>query len=107
MKNIKWFISRKEIIKRFAKEVAYLHISADYWYYIQESQDMSDMILEREFEIKDFAHILGIQKKVYEEAYKIYDFRNSGKKGFVPNKCYIKTMYTKIVDPRKKKGLVF
>lgn len=109
MKNMKlgWFTSRKSIIKKFAYEMAYLQVGADYWHYIVENQDIVDNYMERIFEIKDFTHMLGILDEVYEEAYKIYDFRNSGKKDFVPIKNYIKTMHTKIAEPRKKKGLVF
>ena len=109
MKNMKLgrVISRKSIIKKLAYEIAYLQVGADYWHYIVKNQDIVDNYMERIFEIKDLAYMLGILDEVYEEGYKIYNFKNSGKKDFVPNEYYIRTMYTKIAEPRKKKGLVF
>lgn len=47
---------------------------------------MADFVLNYAIEIKDFASKLGICDEMYQEAYKIYDFRNSGKKDYKPSK---------------------
>lgn len=46
---------------------------------------MSSMQLDSVTELRCICNDLGILNKVYDEAYKIYDFRNSGKKDFVPD----------------------
>lgn len=79
------FISRKKLISIFARELAKKHKRADYWLYIINDKDMSSYVLEVVEEIKALATELEIIKEVYEEAYTIYDFRNSGKKGYQPN----------------------
>ena len=43
------------------------------------------------------------RKLVNEFAYKIYDFRNSGKKGFVPDVNLIKKLNKEFCEPMKKK----
>ena len=79
------FIERKELIYKFAKEMARLQKKADKYYYIDNNKEMSDYVLIYATELKDFASKLGICEEMYREAYKIYDFRNSGKKGHVPS----------------------
>ena len=71
-----FFVSRKFIIKEFAKEIAELQRDADVWYYIKKNKNHSSWILDRADKLIHFATKLGISKQVYEEAYKIYDFRN-------------------------------
>ena len=44
---------------------------------------------------------------VYDEAYKIYDFRNSGKKDYSPNVALIKKLDKEFCHPRKKKRPIF
>ena len=78
-------MSKKKIIKLFAEELADRQKKADYWYYIKNDQQMSSYLLEAADEIKTLTIKFGICKEVYNEAYKIYDFRNSGKKDFVPD----------------------
>lgn len=85
MKIKKLFWTRKQLIKAFAKQIADLQMKADRWYYVNHDQKMSSYFLDKVFAIRGMTHILGITEKVYEEAYTIYDFRNSGKEGFVPN----------------------
>ena len=65
-----------------AEEIAELQRSADKAYYERSDQSQSDYLLVQVDELKSLANKLGISKKVYEEAYKIYDFRNSGKVGY-------------------------
>ena len=78
-------ISREKIVSTFAEELASRQKEADRWYYVRKNQEMSSYILEHVDEVKRLAIILGVCKEVYDEAYKFYDFRNSGKKDFKPN----------------------
>lgn len=102
------FITKKKLIKKFAEELAYLQIRADWWYYVsqvkeEEKQNMSSMELDAVTELRCICHDLGIIKEVYDEAYKIYDFRNSGKKDFIPNVELIKKLNVEFCEPRKKR----
>ena len=83
---MKVFITRKRLIKEFAKEMAYLQMRADKYYYIHKDQNMSDFMLNYASELKDFSKKLGICNDMYQEAYKLYDFRKSGKKDYIPSK---------------------
>jgi hypothetical protein len=78
-------IKKKSIIKEFAAKIAELQKKADVYYYIKNDQESSSRSLEQVTPIKNLAISLGICKEVYDEAYKIYDFKNSGKKGYQPN----------------------
>lgn len=73
------FIEKKELISKFAKEMARLQKKADKYYYVDNNKEMADYVLIYAAELKDFASKLGICEEMYEEALKIYDFRNSGK----------------------------
>lgn len=109
---MKLFITKKKLVKKFAEELAYLQIRADWWYYcfphekVDENttkQDMSSNMLEAVTEVRCICHELGILKEVYEEAYKIYDFKNSGKKGFVSDVELIEKLNREFCEPRKKR----
>ena len=115
---MKLFITKKNLIKKFAEELAYLQIRADYWFYCYPhevidkdtgttKQDMSDRQLEYVYELRCICHDLGILKEVYDEAYKIYDFRNSGKKDFVADTKLIEKLDREFCEPKKRKRLVF
>jgi len=78
-------IKKKKVIKMLATEIAGLQKNADYWYYIRKDQEYSSWLLEQVMPLKKLATDLGVCKTVYEEAYKVYDFRNSGKYGYRPN----------------------
>ena len=82
---MKIFITRKKLIKKFAEEMARLQMEADRFYYINKDNKMSDFVLNYASELKDFSKRLGICNEMYQEAYKIYDFRNSGKKDYTPS----------------------
>ena len=102
------FITKKKLIKKFAEELAYLQIRADWWYYVshmkdEEKQKMSSMELDAVTELRCICNDLGIIKEVYAEAYKIYDFRNSGKKDFDADTELIKKLNMEFCEPRKKK----
>lgn len=79
---MKVLTTRKTIIKEFAEELARIQREADIWYYLKNDKNHSDWLLVKADEIKNFAIRLNICKEVYNEAYKIYDFRNSGRKGY-------------------------
>ena len=100
------FITKKKLIKKFAEELAYLQIRADWWFYVsslkdEEKQNMSSMELDAVTELRCICLDLGILKEVYEEAYKIYDFRNSGKKDFVPDIELINQLNINFCEPKK------
>lgn len=106
------FITKKKLIKKLAEELAYLQIRADWWYYCFPSekvdenttkQDMSSMELDGVTELRCICSDLGILNKVYDEAYKIYDFRNSGKKDYVPDVGLIEQLNRDFCEPRKKR----
>lgn len=78
-------ISRRVIISVLAEELAEKQKRADYWFYIRKNQEMSSYVLHHVEEIKRITIKLGISKEVYDAAYRIYDFRNSGKKNYVPD----------------------
>lgn len=74
------FIERKELISKFAKEMARLQKKADRYFYIDNNIEMADYVLIYATELKEFASKLEICEEMYAEAYKIYDFRKSGSK---------------------------
>lgn len=103
------FITKKKLIKKLSEELAYLQIKADWWYYCSSdnsndgitNQDMSNSELNAVTELCCICNILGITKEVYDEAYKIYDFRNSGKKSFTPNLELIKQLNRDFCEPKR------
>lgn len=105
---LRLFITKKKLVKKFAEELAYLQIRADWWFYVasgdkKENQNMSNMELEGVTELRCICSDLGILNEVYDEAYKIYDFRNSGKKNHVADVELIKRLDREFCEPRKKK----
>lgn len=99
------FITKKKLVKKFSEELAYLQIRADWWYYVysgKDKQEMSSSMLEGVTELRCICNELGILKEVYDKAYKIYDFRKSGKKDCVPNVELIKQLNRDFCEPRKK-----
>ena len=113
---MKFFITKKKLIKKLAEELAYLQIRADWWYYCfsgervdktTTKQDMSSSMLDLVAEVRAIASEFGILAEVYQEAYKIYDFRNSGKKDFVPNIELIKKLDREFCEPMKKRRPIF
>ena len=112
------FITKKRLIKILAEEIAYLQIRADWWYHCFSNdmvdkennitkQDMSSSELDLVTEVRAIAMRFDILPQVYEEAYKIYDFRNSGKKDFVPDIELIKRLDREFCEPMKKCRPVF
>lgn len=73
------FIEKEELISKFAKEMARLQKKADKYYYINNDKDMSDYVLIKASELKEFASKLDICEEMYQEALKIYNFSESGK----------------------------
>lgn len=83
--------TRKRMIKEFAKQIAEIQQRADKEYYkphlnnykpVEGKNEHAAWILDQVNPLKKMCQELGIVKQVYEEAYKIYDFRNSGKTGY-------------------------
>jgi len=78
-------ISKKRVINAFAKDLAYKQKKADKLYYLNNNQTRSSWMLDGVYHMQELMKNLGITKEVYNQAYKIYDFRNSGKKDHKPN----------------------
>jgi len=84
---MKIIVLRKTMIKLFAREIADLQKRADEIYYRDNppqagKNDHASWLLDQVIPLKEMCQGLGIVKQVYKEAYKIYDFRNSGKAGY-------------------------
>lgn len=89
-------ISKKKVIKAMAETLAHTQVNADYWYYINKDQKMSSFCLDESQALIELLRKLHISRSVYDEAYKIYDFKNSGKKDFVPDLDNIKRVKSMI-----------
>lgn len=76
------FMSRKKIIKCFAEHMAKMQKNADIQYYERNNKDMSSYYIEKFNAVLPLIVKLGIIEEAYEEAYKLYDFRNSNKAGY-------------------------
>lgn len=87
---MEFITTRKRMIKEFANKIAHLQMIADRWFYVSKNQEMSSYMLDRVIPLKEMCEKLGIVKQVYDEAYKIYDFRNSGKSEFNPDLEFLK-----------------
>ena len=68
-------IYRKSIIKNFARELAGLHKASDMFY--SESGAITNLVWDQENQIYELALRLNIVDEMYEEAYKIYDWRKT------------------------------
>lgn len=88
---MRFFITRKTIIKEFAEKIADIQRRSDLEYYkphlkdytpVKGENEQAAWVLDQIIPLKEMCKKLGIVEKVYEEAYKIYDFRNSGKTGY-------------------------
>ena len=102
---MKLFFTKKKLVKKFAEELAYLQIRADWWFYVasgdkEENQNMSNSQLEGVTELRCICNDLGILNEVY-------DFRNSGKKNYVADVELIKRLDREFCEPRKKKRPLF
>ena len=68
-------IYRKSIIKNFARELAGLHKALDMFY--SESVAITNLAWDQDNQIYELALRLNIVDEMYEEAYKIYDWRKT------------------------------
>ena len=82
MSKIKFITTRKTIVEKFAQQIADLQRKADIWFYERNDPNHSSWLLDQVSVVKVLAIELGICDEVYKRAYEIYDFRNSGKKGY-------------------------
>ena len=94
MLKIKEYIEKDELVNKFAKEMARLQKKCDKYYYIDNNTDMCDYIQKQIMYLKEFSIKLGICEEMYKEAYRIYDFRNSGKTDYVPSEEQLKELRT-------------
>lgn len=79
---MKFIITKRQLIKSLAKDLAEKQRKADWYFYESNNQALSSFILDKVD--KDLYEKLGVTEEVYKEAYKLYDFRNSGKEGYYP-----------------------
>lgn len=63
---------------------------------------MASSQLDLVTEVRAIAVRFDILPEVYKEAYKIYDFRNSGEKDFVPDIELIRRLDREFCEPMKK-----
>ena len=107
---MRFIFTRKKLINELAEEMAYLQIRADWWSYVSKLGEetkvqMVTNALDEYDEVRKICYKLGILKKTYYEALKIYDFRESCKKGYKPNIDLIKKLDKEFCEPYKKKRL--
>jgi len=81
------FVTRRKMVREFARQIARLQKRADEFYYKdnppkKNKNNHVSWILDQVYPLQKMCKELGIEKQVYKEAYKIYDFRNSGKTGY-------------------------
>lgn len=86
------FIEKDALVGEFAEEMARLQKKCDKYYYIDKDMNLCDYIQAKIDGLKDLSIKLGICEEMYEKAYQIYDFRNSGKKDYVPSKEQLEEM---------------
>lgn len=84
---MRFIVTRKRMIMEFATKIARLQKQADENYYRDKKlknyeSNHSSWLLDQVVPLKQMCQKLGISDQVYKEAYKIYDFRNSGKDGY-------------------------
>lgn len=90
--NVLKFVERDEIVRRFAEEMARLQAKCDKYYYIDKDMELCNYIQAKIDFLKDFSIKLEICAEMYEKAYQIYDFRNSGKSDYVPSEEQLEKM---------------
>lgn len=82
--------SKRKLTKIFAEKIAQLQCDADYWYYISKDKNhhnMASFCLDQIIPVTSLIYRLHLnEKKIYKKALKLYDFRNSGTKGYEPDR---------------------
>lgn len=76
-------IDKEELVEKFAKEMARLQKKADKYCYVDKNKEMTDYVMAKIDELKEFSSKLGICEEMYKEAYTIYDFRKAGRKDYM------------------------
>ena len=101
-------ITKRKLIKILSRELAYHQIMADCWFYLHKDNNMSSNHLNDVTELKNVISLLGLPvDKVYEEAKKIYDFTNSGKKDFVPDLDNLRRLRKEFCEKIQKDRFIF
>lgn len=90
------------VIKELAEEYAYLEAASSYHMYINHNQEMASHKLELLSELIYITNRLRISKDVYDEAVKIYDFRNDGRDNYV-NKELCEKVYNELLRKRTER----
>jgi hypothetical protein len=76
-------VFRKKVIDAIAFKIADYQRKADIAYYNNNDAETSGNLLNLVFPLKQISQKLDIEHEVYEKAYGIYDFRNSGREGYI------------------------
>ncbi len=76
-------IDKEELVEKFAKEMARLQKKADKYCYVDKNREMTDYVMAKIDELKEFSSKLGICEEMYKDAYTIYDFRKAGRKDYM------------------------
>ena len=84
---MKILVTRRYLVKEIAGQIAHLQKRADEVYYRdnppkEHENNHASWLLDQVIPLRDLSKKLGISKQVCEKAYKIYDFRNSGRDGY-------------------------
>lgn len=79
----KKLVFRRKVINAIAFKIADLQRKADIEYYNNDNKDRACYLVDQVNPLKQLTIKLDICKEVYDEAYSIYDFRNSGRDGYI------------------------
>ena len=96
------YIKKDHIVQELAEEYAYLEAASTHEMHIGHNQEMASHKLELLSELIYITKRLGIEKEVYDEAVKIYDFRNDGNEESV-NKELCEKVYNELLSKRTEK----
>ena len=96
------FIKKDFIIKELAEEYAYFEAASTHDMHIDHNLKMASHKLELLSELIFVTRRLGIEKEVYDEAVKIYDFTNDDKEESV-NKELCEKVYNELLSKRTEK----
>ena len=84
-------LNKEMVIETFARVIADIQREADVLYYKPEipgynpkanKNDESGFKLNEIIKLRKMCDVFGITKEVYDFAYTVYDFRNSGREGY-------------------------
>lgn len=75
-------VTKEAVIEHLAYQMAMYQKRADEYYYIRKDVSHSSWLCDLFNGVVQVALNMGVVKEAYDRAHAIYDFRNSGKKGY-------------------------